>query len=63
MAFEVLKVMLVLKLSFSGCLDDLRARHRSRVRRLAPFYIRQVDRPALGKFTHSRPGKPDLRFQ
>ena len=59
----VLDVMRVLKLSFSGSLDDLRARHGSRIRRLGPFYIWQVDRPALGKSTPSCPRKPDLRFQ
>lgn len=55
--------MRVLKLSFSGSPDDLRARHGSRVRCLAPFYIRQVDRPALGESTPSRPEKLDLKVQ
>jgi hypothetical protein len=47
----LLKAMRVLKLSFLGSLDDLCARHGSRTRCLAPFYFRQVDRPALGKST------------
>jgi hypothetical protein len=58
----VLKVMHVLKLSFSGSLDDLCARHGGWIRRLASFYFRQVNRPALGESTPSRPRKPDLRF-
>ena len=58
-----LKVMCVLKLCFSGSLDDLRARYGSRLRRLAPFHFRQVDRPALGESTASLPRKPDLTFQ
>jgi E3 ubiquitin-protein ligase MARCH6 len=60
---RILKVMCVLKLCFSGSLDDLRARYGSRLRRLAPFHFRQVDRPALGESTPSLPRKPDLTSQ
>ncbi len=60
---RTLKMMCILKLSFSGSLDDLRARHGSRLRRLAPFHIRQVDRSALGEYTLSHPRKPGLMSQ
>jgi hypothetical protein len=61
--FRTLKVMCLLKLCFSGGLDDLRARYGSRLRRLAPFHIRQVDRAALGESSPSLTRKPDLTFQ
>jgi len=61
--FRTFKVMCVLKLCFLGSFDDLRARYGSRLRRLAPFHIRQVDRPAFGESTSSPPKKPDLTFQ
>ena len=60
---EVLKAMRILNLGFSGSPDDLRARHGSRIRCLAPFYIWQVDRPAVGEFTPSRSGKLDLKVR
>ena len=60
---RTLKVMCVFKLCFSGSLDGLRARYGSRLRRLAPFHFRQVDRPALGESTPSLPRKPDLTLQ
>jgi hypothetical protein len=60
---RTLKVMCVLKLYFSGGLDDLRARYGSRLRRLAPLHIWQVDCPALSESTPSLPGKSDLTFQ
>ena len=57
---RTLKVMRVLKLCFSGSLDDLRARYGSRLRRLAPFHIWQVDCLALSESTPSLARKPDL---
>ena len=60
---RTLKGICVLKLCFSGSLNDLRARHGGRLRRLAPIYIRQVDRPALGESTPLLPRKPDPTFQ
>jgi hypothetical protein len=60
---RTLKLTCLLKLGFSGSLDDLRARYGSRLRRLAPFHVRQVDRPALGESTLSIPRKSDLTFQ
>lgn len=60
---RILKVTCVLKHCFSGSLDDLRTRYGSRLRRLAPFHVRQVDRPALGESTHSLLRKPDQTFQ
>jgi hypothetical protein len=56
-------MMRVLILSFSGSLDDIRARYGSRLGRLAPFHVRQVDRPALGVSTSSLPRKADLIFR
>ena len=55
--------MYLLKLCFSGSLDDLRARYGSRLRRLAPFHVREVNRLALGESTLSIPRKPNLTFQ
>jgi len=55
--------MCLLKLCFSGSLGNLRARYGSRLRRLAPFHIREVNRLALGESTLSIPRKPDLTFQ
>ncbi len=56
---DILRVMCVLKLGFSGSLDDLCARYGSRIRCLAPLHIRQVDGPALCEFTPSYPRRPD----
>ena len=56
--FRNSQVMCVLKLCFSGSLDDLRAGYGSRLRGLASFHIRQVDRPALGESTLHVPESP-----
>lgn len=52
----------VLRLSFLGSLDDLRARHCSRTWCLAPFHVRQVDCSTLRKSGPLRPTRPKLSF-
>ena len=59
----MLDTLHLLKFGFSGGLDDLRTGYGSRIRRLAPFYVWQVDSPALGKSAPLRSPKPKLRFR
>jgi len=59
----VLEALHVLKVSFSGGLDDLRTGHGSRIRRLGSFHLRKVDCPTLRKSVPSRPAVPRLRFR
>lgn len=59
----VLEALHVLKVSFSGGLDDLCAGHRNRSRRLGSFHLRKVDCSALRKSVPSRPTVPRLRFR
>lgn len=58
----VLEVLHVLKVSFSGGLDDLRTGHGNRSKRLASFHLRKVDCPTLCKSAPSRPAVSRLRF-
>ena len=60
---RVLEAWRVLKLGFAGGPDDSRTGHGRRIRCLAPFYVWQVDCPALCKSAPSRPSELKLKSQ
>jgi len=60
---RVFEALRVLKFGFAGGLNERSTGRRCRTRCLCPFYVRQVDCPALRKSAPSRPAKPKLRFQ
>jgi hypothetical protein len=58
-----LKVTRQLKYGFSGSVDDIRSRYRSRAGHLAPLYIWQVDSIALCKSTFCCLTQAELIFR